>query len=411
MTNVLISGASIAGPALAYWLRRYGCTVTVVERAPGLREGGQAVDLRGSAREVIERMGLMEQVRAHHTGVVGLSAVDERNRRVWNWGSDLSGHSGGIIADIEILRADLARILYEATCRDVEYVFDDSITALHEHADGVDVTFASGASRAFDVVVGADGLHSNVRRLVFGPESEFVRDQGYYKVIFAARADVELDDWQLMYVMPGRKRAALYPTRKGQTRGLFFFAGPSMDYDRHDIERQKQIVTDAMGGEGWQVPRMLESMWDTTDFYFDRESMVTVGEWSRGRAALVGDSAFGGSVGMGTSMAVVGAYVLAGELAAAGGEHTHAFARYRERLAGYVADNQKPMPGGTNVFLPKGRGMIWAGNKMTKLMLAGPWRSMLTGDLGAKAESVTLENYADAAKLVDGEPRKEDACQ
>lgn len=411
MTNVLISGASIAGPTLAYWLRRYGFTVTVVERAPGLREGGQAVDLRGSAREVVERMGLMEEVRACHTGVVGMSAVDKENRRLWNWGSDLSGHSGGIIADIEILRADLARVLYEATRRDVEYVFDDSIAELHEHANGVDVTFASGASRTFDIVVGADGLHSNVRRLVFGPESEFVRDQGYYKVIFAARADVELDDWQLMYVMPGSKRAGLYPTRKGQTRGMFFFAGPSVDYDRRDVTRQKQIVAEAMAGEGWQVPRMLESMWETTDFYFDRESMVTVGEWSRGRAVLVGDSAFGGSVGMGTSMAVVGAYVLAGELAVAGGDHLRAFARYREVLAGYVAENQKPMPGGTNVFLPKGRGMIWAGNKMTKLMLAGSWRSLLTGDLQGKAEGLTLENYSDAAKLVDGEPRKEDAWQ
>jgi 2-polyprenyl-6-methoxyphenol hydroxylase-like FAD-dependent oxidoreductase len=356
-------------------------------------------------------MGLMEQIRTCHTGVVGMSAVDEENRRLWNWGADLSGHSGGVIADVEILRADLGRILYEATRRDVEYIFGDSIAALHEHADGVDVTFANGTSRTFDLVVGADGLHSNVRRLVFGPESEFVRDQGYYKVIFAARADVELDDWQLMYVMPGRRRAALYPTRTGRTRGMFFFAGPSLTYDRRDITRQKQIVAEAMAGQRWQVPRMLESMWETTDFYFDRESMVTAGEWSRGRTALVGDSAFGGSVGMGTSMAVVGAYVLAGELAAAGGDHERAFSRYRQVLAGYVADNQKPMPGGTNMFLPRGRGMIWAGNKMTKLMLAGPWRSMLTGGLQAKADGVTLENYADAAKPVDGELRKEDAWQ
>ncbi|GAB2975811.1 FAD-dependent monooxygenase [Amycolatopsis acidiphila] len=411
MTNVLISGASIAGPTLGYWLRRYGCTVTVVERAPAPREGGQAVDLRGVAREVIERMGLMPQVRACHTGVVGMSAVDRDNRRLWNWGSDLSGHSGGIIADIEILRADLGRILYDATREDVEYLFDESIAALRQDADGVDVTFAGGTSRRFDVVVGADGLHSGVRRLAFGPASGFTRDQGYYKVIFATDADVPLTDWQLMYVMPGRKRAALYPTRTGRTRGMFFFAGPPLDYDRRDVARQKQIVAEAMAGEGWQVPRMLESMWETTDFYFDRESMVTIEEWSRGRVALVGDAAFGGSAGMGTSMAVVGAYVLAAELAAAGGEHARAFARYRDVLDRYVTENRKPMPGGTNLFLPKGRAMITAGNVLTKLMLAGPWRSMLTGDLQGKADGVTLENYADAAMLVDGRPRKEDAWQ
>ncbi|WP_236789046.1 FAD-dependent monooxygenase [Amycolatopsis sp. GM8] len=411
MTKVLISGASIAGPTLAYWLRRHGFTVTVVERAPKPREGGQAVDLRGAARDVIERMGLLDTVRAHHTGVVGLSAVDQRNRRVWSWGSDLSGDSGGIIADLEILRADLGRILYEASRDGVEYIFDDSIIALHEHAGGVDVTFASGGSRTFDVVVGADGLHSNVRRLAFGPEPGFVQDQGYYKVIFATGADVPLDDWQLMYVMPGRRRASLYPTRGGRTRGMFFFAGPEIDHDRRDVQRQKRFVADAMAGAGWQVPRMLESMWDTTDFYIDREYLVTIEEWSRGRVALLGDAVFGGSAGMGTSMAVVGAYVLAGELAAADGDHVRAFARYRQVLDGYVRDNKKPMPGGKNLFLPKGRGMIWLGNQTTRLMLAGPWRSMLTGDLQGKAGGVTLEDYAGPGKVVDGASRREDALQ
>jgi 2-polyprenyl-6-methoxyphenol hydroxylase-like FAD-dependent oxidoreductase len=397
--NILISGASVAG--LAYWLNRYGFRVTVVERAAALRPGGQAVDLRGSARDVVERMGLMDEIRAYHTGVVGMSTVDSVNRRLWNWGNDLSGHSGGIIADIEILRADLARILYEATRLDVEYLFDESIAELTQHSNGVDVTFTGGASRTVDIVVGADGLHSQVRRLAFGPETDFVRGQGYYKAIFAARTDLDLAGWQLMYVMPGRKRASLYPTRRGQTRGMFFFAAPPLDDDRRDVTHQKEFVANAMAGEGWEVPRMVESMRETADFYLDRESMVTVEDWSRGRAVLVGDSAFGGSVGMGTSMAVVGAYVLAGELAAAGGDHERAFSAYRDKLRDYVSANQKPMPGGINMFLPRSAWLISLGNHLTRVMLAGPWRTMLTGGLQDKATGVTLENYAIAAMPVD----------
>ncbi|HVV12951.1 FAD-dependent monooxygenase [Amycolatopsis sp.] len=401
MKRILISGASIAGPTLAYWLHRYGFEVTVVERAPELRTGGQAVDIRGSAREVIERMGLMADVRARHTGVVGLRMVDGVNRERWRWGVELTGHSGGIIADLEILRTDLARILHAATEPDVEYVFGDSITGLEQHREGVEVTFESGSVRRFDVVVGADGLHSAVRRLAFGPEPEFVTDQGYYKVIFAAETSLDLGNWQVMCALPGRRRAGLYPTSTGQTRGMFFFAAPPVGYDRRDLDGQKAIVADAFADCGWEIPRMVESMWKTSDFYFDRESMVCVPEWSRGRAVLVGDAVSGGSAGMGTSMAIVAAYVLAGELAAAGGEHERAFARYRRKLGGYVSANQKPMPGGVNLFLPRSARTVWLGDQLTRLMLAGPWRRLLTGDMGSKAESVTLEKYAIAAQTVD----------
>ncbi|NYI89936.1 2-polyprenyl-6-methoxyphenol hydroxylase-like FAD-dependent oxidoreductase [Amycolatopsis endophytica] len=211
--NILISGAGIAGPALAYWLREYGFAVTVVERAPALRLGGQAVDLRGTAREVVSRMGLLDEIRARHTGVVGVAAVDERNRRLYEWGAQLSGDSGGIIADIEILRGDLGQLFHDASRDGVEYLFGDAIAALDSRDDGVDVRFDSGGRRTFDLVVGADGVHSRVRRLVFGPEREWVADRGFFKCVFEAPVGTGSDGLQTMYSMPGGRRASVYPVR------------------------------------------------------------------------------------------------------------------------------------------------------------------------------------------------------
>jgi 2-polyprenyl-6-methoxyphenol hydroxylase-like FAD-dependent oxidoreductase len=200
--NILISGASIAGPALAYWLRRHGFTPTVVERAPAPRQGGQAIDIRGTAREVVERMGIMDAVRAHHTGTHGIAYVDAHGRRQASMSGEAFGDSGGIIAEIEILRGDLVRILQEAAGEDIEYLYDDVITDLAEGDDGVKVTFGKAPARSFDLVVGADGLRSGVRALAFGDESRFVRDLGYHMAYFPARTRLDLDGWELMYNLP-----------------------------------------------------------------------------------------------------------------------------------------------------------------------------------------------------------------
>src|SRR6185437_4036759 len=190
---VLISGASVAGPALAYWLRRYGFRPTIVERSPALRSGGQAIDLRGSARMVVERMGLLEDIRQAHTGTRGMSVVNSAGKRMASMASDLMDGSGGLVAEIEILRGDLVRILYEATHDEVEYLFDDSITSISQGDAGAQVTFERGAPRRFDIVIGADGLHSNVRRLAFGEESRFIQDMGCYVAIFETANVFDLD--------------------------------------------------------------------------------------------------------------------------------------------------------------------------------------------------------------------------
>lgn len=166
-TDILISGAGVAGPALAYWLRRAGFAVTVVERAPAPRPGGQTVDLRGAGRTVIERMGLMDRARAVSVDQRGLVLVDATGRITARMTADSFGGEG-IVSEIEILRGDLGRLLYEATADEVEYLFDDTVTALDEDDEGVTVAFEKAAPRRFGLVVGADGLHSAVRALAFG---------------------------------------------------------------------------------------------------------------------------------------------------------------------------------------------------------------------------------------------------
>jgi 2-polyprenyl-6-methoxyphenol hydroxylase-like FAD-dependent oxidoreductase len=391
MTNVLISGASVAGPALAYWLRNYGFDVTVVERAPAPRGGGQAIDLRGTARQVAERMGIMPEVRRAHTGAHGMAVVDRTGKRLASMGADLLGDSGGVIADLEILRGDLVRILHEATSDGVEYVFDDSIAELAQDGEGVKVTFERAAPRRFDLVVGADGLHSTARRLAFGPETRFVRDLGAYVSIFSTTTREDLDGWELMYRIPGRdgvrgRTAALYPTgRSGDAKGMFVFAAPALRYDRGDPEQQKRLVADAFAGAGWEVPRLLESMW-VSQIHLDR--------WSTGRVVLLGDAGYCGSpmAGNGTSMALVGAYVLAGELSVAE-DHVAAFANYEEQMRRYVDRCQKFAKGGAGFLLPKSRAQAWLYCQSIRMLPYMPWRGVIGAGLQKTANAVTLRDY------------------
>ncbi|MDX6234360.1 MAG: hypothetical protein QOH68_3465, partial [Nocardioidaceae bacterium] len=309
--RVLVSGASIAGPALAHWLHRRGAEVTVVEQAPGLRPGGQAVDARGVAKEVIRRMGLDAAVRAACTDTAGAYTVDVDGNVLETFRAD-DNDGDGYISEIEVLRGDFSQVLYDDTRDDVEYVFGDRIAELTQDADGVDVSFASGNRRRFELVIGADGLHSALRATVFGPREQFIRHLGLVLAFYTVPNEFGLDRWLIDYQEAGRS-AGLRPIHDADHAiAMLSFPSPDFAIDHRDVEAQKRLLREQMAGFGWQTPRILAHVDDTPDFYLDQVAQVVMDRWSSGRVGLLGDAAFSASPmsGGGTGMALVGAYML-----------------------------------------------------------------------------------------------------
>ena len=333
-TTVLISGASVAGPALAYWLERYGCHVTVVERAPALRPGGQAIDFKGRTQlTVLERMGVREEIFRRQTGRADLQFLGSSGRPL----AVLTGEFLG--GDVEILRGDLSAVFYQRAAGRCEYLFGDSITALTETADGVRAEFEHAPARTFDLVVGCDGVHSTVRRLAFGPERDYVRHLGYYYAVAGAPAFGMQAERPQRSVARGWSAPGRLAVKGGSKAShLYIFAAPPLGYDRRDVAAQRRHVAERFAAVGGDVPGMLAELPGLDDFYLDSMSQVRMkGQYTTGRVALVGDSAYGNTLGgVGTGLAVVGAYVLAGELAVAGGDHTAAYARYNEIMRRYA---------------------------------------------------------------------------
>jgi 2-polyprenyl-6-methoxyphenol hydroxylase-like FAD-dependent oxidoreductase len=389
--RVLISGAGIAGPALAHWLHRAGADVTVVERAPEPRPGGHAVDVRGVARDVVERMGIREAIRARQIDDRGFALVDARNRRMASLPAEMFGGEG-IVAEIEIARGDLARILYDATRHAVTYRFGDKITTLDA---GGAVTFASGGAGKYDVVVGADGVRSGVRALAFGPHTEFVRPLGGYSSYFSVEDPGDLGNWSTMFNAPRGRAVLVRPEAGGIAKASLSFRSPAV-YDRLSREEQIRVLTERFAGVGWRVPSLLAQLPKADDLYFDEVSQVRVKRWARGRVVLIGDAGYCGSplAGMGTSLSLVGAYVLGGELAAARTPED-AFVAYQEQMADYVAQGTELPPGGIAMSAPNGRLMIRARAMSMTMMGHWPMKQILAKQFG-KADAITLREYAPA---------------
>lgn len=352
--TVLISGASIAGPALAYWLNRYGFAVTVVEKAGTVRDGGYPIDVRGTALDVVRRMGILPRLRDAHIDLRRLTFLDEDGSEVAS--VDPHAVTGGVAGrDLEVRRGALAGALHEAVRDDVEFLFDDSIDTLGQHRHGVDVTFRGGGGRTFDLVLGADGLHSHTRALLFGPEERFHRYLGYCFAGFTLRNTFGLVRETTMWNTPGRA-AVLYAVGDddGDVHGFLNFARTEPPFDAfRDPEAQRDLVAEVFDGAGWEVPGMLAALRDADDLFFDVVSQIRMDRWSSGRVALVGDAAYAPSflTGQGSSLALVGAYMLAGSLAAER-DHAAGFAAYERDTRAFVTLNQDQVGKGEAALFP-----------------------------------------------------------
>jgi 2-polyprenyl-6-methoxyphenol hydroxylase-like FAD-dependent oxidoreductase len=363
--DVLISGAGIAGSTLAYWLTRHGFRATVVERARGLRSSGSPVDVRGPAIPVADRMGLMPRLRAAGTATRVLSFRNDRDREVGRIDLAALQRAAGS-REVELPRGDLATILWEAARDDAEFLFDDTITTLAADGDGVRVTFETAAPRRFDLVVGADGLHSTTRRLAFGPESSYVRHMGVYVATVPLGRAADSDAEILMYNRPGRA-ISIHPSR-GNALAAFMFRSPEIaDFDHRDTGQHRRLLASAYAGAGWRVPSLLERVHAADDLYFDSVSQVDLPAWTAGRVTLLGDAASCVSLfGDGSTLAMAGAFTLASALAETP-DVALALRRYEAAHRTLTAPKQKAVTQAAAMLIPATQAGLTARNAATRL--------------------------------------------
>jgi len=342
MKKVLISGAGIAGSALAYWLNHCGFDTTLIERSPVLRLGGQAVDIRGVALKVVAKMGLGRKVRSMRTRMRGMSVLDGDGDEI-SRSTEMTFSSGRLDGDdVELLREDLAQLFYERISDSSRYIFGDSIRTIDQKADGIRVTFEHASAGDFDLVIGADGLHSRVRALCFGDEEQCLAPLGMQTAIFSTDNFLALKDWQV-WLRGGDAGYGIYPVRNNsELRITLGYAADGAGRGFDDVDWQKHRAAERVGHLRWKTPAIVEAMWAAKDFYTDVMAQIHMPRWSTGRIALLGDAAYCASPlsGQGTSLALVGAYVMANELSRGNGDYGAAFDRYEERMRPFVLRNQ-----------------------------------------------------------------------
>lgn len=399
--TVLISGAGIAGPALGHWLAEYGYQVVIVEIADGIRPGGQTVDLRGAGGDVVERMGLLDEMKRTALVQRGIAWIkSDGTRRAEMPVEAFDGN--GPVSKLEILRGDLVDVLYQATKDRVDYRFGTRITELVVTDDGVDVVLADGTAGGdtmrVDLVVGADGPHSAVRRMAFGPEQDYLVPIGGYNAWFTAPDTVGLDGWYLAYQAPGGLHASMRPTHDPtMAKASLAFRSDPLEYDRHDIDGQRHLLVDRFAGAGWECDALLAAAQQADDFYFDVFAQIHMRSWTTDRVALVGDAGYCASPlsGMGTSLALVGAYILAGELGPADELNpkrlAQALSHYEVLMRPYV-DTCQDLPNTIDRYAPNSASDIAITAAVMKWMQRWPFR-LLAKRWFTVADSIDLPDY------------------
>jgi len=374
--RVLVSGAGIAGPTLAYWLAHYGLKSTIVETAPRLRTGGYVIDFWGAGYDIAERMGLLPEILEKGYRVKEVRVVGRSGERVSGFPVDaFSRLTHGRFVSLQ--RSELAASIFGKIQNQVEVIFGDGVAAIEQTERGVTVALESGAVREFDLVVGADGLHSRVREVVFGPEKQFEKYLGYKVAAFEVQGYRPRDE--LIYVMYTQvgQQVARFTMRGDRTLFLFIFRddnarGPD------NVEEQKSLLRERFGSSGWECPQILDALDATGELYFDRVSQIRMnpeqGLWTRGRVTLIGDAASCVSLlaGQGTALAMIAAYILAGELHRAGGDYAKAFARYQEVFAPFVLNKQNAALRFAGSFAPKSKWSMFLRNQVFRLLTI-PW--------------------------------------
>jgi 2-polyprenyl-6-methoxyphenol hydroxylase-like FAD-dependent oxidoreductase len=393
--RVLISGAGIAGPTLAYWLARYGFAPTIVEAAPRLRTGGYLIDFWGVAYDIAERMGLLPKIKRNGFVFREFRAVNAAGQRVSGFPvSAFSRMTHGRY--ISLARSELSAIIFGALSGKVETIFGDSVNHLEQSGEIVRVNFARSSPRDFDLVVGADGLHSQVRELVFGPENQFEKYLGYKVASFAVHGYRPRDELVYMTYTQVGQQVGRYAIGDDCTMFLFIFADDNIALPS-DLANQKALLRRRFGNCGWECPQILEALGSANELYFDRVSQIHMdaqqGLWTSGRITLIGDAASCVSLlaGQGSALAMIAAYILAGELHRASGDHFKALARYQALFAPFVLRKQKAALRFAGAFAPKSKFGLFLRNQIFRLMNI-PWVAALAAGRDL-ADRIALPNY------------------
>lgn len=391
--KILISGASIAGPTLAYWLHKYGFNVTVIERSPGLRLGGQNIDVKGPAKEIALKMGIAEKIRALNTTEVGLRFVNSQNQTLAEFPAE---SSMSMTQELEILRGDLVKILYDHTSEDVRYIFGDRIIRLDQTEDEVEVLFGSGKKDKFDLVVSAEGIGSGTRDLAFGscPCYKYLGLHTAYLTIPKKSTDSR---WARWYNAPKGIVFMLRPDNYGETRASVTFLAEENEYRDLDEQAQKKALIKRIQGAGWESERLIEGIGESRDLYFERVSQVKADRWSKGRVVITGDAAWCATpiAGKGTDLAMAGAYILAGELSKAE-HHEKAFGNYEKIMRPYVEKCQKLPPGIPGIVYPESKWGIALLNQCIRVAGSKPVEWLLklfSGNSKEDKKEIMLPDY------------------